>query len=98
MGLCRQLKRSPSCTTDKHSAGLVWIVKGICISDIACLAIVEACSITPRGTTQMKRLRGMIQSDILGFDLSPSHLRAFVDQMAPINEVITTAESSGKYM
>jgi hypothetical protein len=97
MGLRPQLKRSPSCTTEKHWAGLVWTVKGICISDTACSAIIEACSITPRGTTQMRRLRGMIQSGILGFDLSPSHLRAFVDLMAPINEAITTAEASGKY-
>ena len=39
----------------------------------------------------------MTQSGILGFDLPPSHLRAFVDLMAPVNEAITTAESSGKY-
>ena len=97
MGLRPQLKRSPSCTTEKHWAGLVWTVKGICISETARLAIIEACGITPRGTTQMRRLRGMIQSGILGFDLSPNQLRAFVDLMAPINDAITSTESEGKY-
>jgi hypothetical protein len=97
MGLYPQLKRSPSCSTEKHWAGLVWSVKGICISDTARIAIIEACGITPRGTTQMRRLRGMIQSGILGFDLSAGQLRAFVDLMAPINAAITAAESTGKY-
>ena len=83
MGLYPQLKRSPSCSTEKHWAGLVWSVKGICISDTARVAIIEACGITPRGTTQMRRLRGMIQSGILGFDLSAGQLRAFVESMAP---------------
>ena len=60
IGLYPQLKRSPSCSTEKHWAGLVWSVKGICISDTARVAIIEACGITPRGTTQMRRQRGMI--------------------------------------
>ena len=98
MGLHPQLKRSPSCSTEKYWAGLQWSVKGICISDTATQAIIAACSITPRGTTQMRRLRGMIQSGILGFDLSAGQLRVFVDLMAPINAAITEAEASGKYL
>jgi hypothetical protein len=39
----------------------------------------------------------MIQSDILGFDLSAGQLRAFVDLMAPINAAIIAAETIGKY-
>ena len=97
MGLYPQLKRSPSCSTEKHWAGLVWSVKGIYISDTARAAIIEACGITPRGTTQMRRLRGMIQSGILGFDLSAGQLRAFVGLMSPINAAITATETTGKY-
>ena len=97
MGLRPQLKRSPSCITEKHWAGLVWAFKGICISEIARLAIIEICGITPKGTTQMRLLRGMIQSDILGFDLSPNQLRTFVDLMMPINDAILFTKSEGKY-
>ena len=39
MGMKPQLKRSPSCTTEKHWAGLVWSVRGVCISDTARQAI-----------------------------------------------------------
>lgn len=98
MGLKPQLKRSPSTTTEKHWAGLVWSVRGICISDTARDAIVEACGITPKGTTQMRRLRGMIQSGILGFDMSPTQLSDFVKLMAPINEAITASEKESKYI
>ena len=45
----------------------------------------------------MRRLRGMIQSGILGFDLPPNQLRAFVDLTMPINDAITHTESEGKY-
>ena len=59
--------------------------------------LVGACSTTPRSTTQIGRLRGMAQPVILGFNLSPPRLRAFVDLMASTNGATTTAESSGKY-
>jgi hypothetical protein len=75
----------------------VWTVKGIYISETERLAIIEACGVTPKGTTQMRRLRGMIQSGILGFDLSPNQLRAFVDLMMPINDTIAYAEFEGKH-
>ena len=39
----------------------------------------------------------MIQSDILGFDLSPNQLRAVADLMTPISDAITFTESEGKY-
>ena len=97
MGMKPQLKRSPSCTTEKHWAGLVWSVRGVCISDTARQAIIEACSITPRGVTQMRRLRGQIQSGLLGFDLNPASLSEFVKLMIPINDAITEAESTGKF-
>ena len=45
----------------------------------------------------MRRLRGMIQSGILGFDLSAGQLRAFVGLMFPINAAITATETTGKY-
>ena len=77
-GSTPSLKRSPNCTIEKHWAGLVWTVKGICISETARLAIIEACWTTLKGTTQMRRLRDMIQSGIIGFGLSPNQLRAFV--------------------
>jgi hypothetical protein len=70
MGMKPQLKRSPSCSVEKHWAGLVWTIKGVCISETARLAIIEACSIIPRGVTQMRRLRGQIQSGLLGFDMT----------------------------
>ena len=97
MGMKPQLKRSPSCTTEKHWAGLVWTVRGICISETARQAIIEACSITPRGITQMRRLRGQIQSGLLGFDMSTSALPEFVRLMVPINDAITQAEATGKF-
>ena len=45
----------------------------------------------------MRRLRGMFQSGILGFDLSPNQLRAFVDLMMPVNDAITHTDYEGKY-
>ena len=97
MVLYPQLKRSRSSSTKKHWAGLVWSVKSICISDTVRVAILEVCGVTPRGTSQMRRLRGIIQSGILGFDLSAGQLRAFADLMAPMNAAITATGTIGKY-
>ena len=97
MGLKPQVKRSPSCSLEKHWAGLVWTIRGVCISETARLAIIEACSVIPRGVTQMRRLRGQIQSGLLGFDMNTDSLSAFVTLMIPINDAITAAESSGKF-
>ena len=97
MGMKPQLKRSPSCSVEKQWAGLVWTIKGVCISETARLAIIEACSIIPRGVTQMRRLRGQIQSGLLGFDMTAGSMSAFVKLMIPINDAITEAESTGKF-
>ena len=98
MGLQPQIKRSPSCSVEKHWAGLVWSVRGVCISETARLAIIEACSVTPRGVTQMRSLRGQIKSGLLGFDMNIDSMSAFVKLMLPINDAITAAESSGKFV
>ena len=45
----------------------------------------------------MRRLRGQIQSGLLGFDLNPSALSEFVKLMVPINDAITRAEATGKF-
>jgi hypothetical protein len=97
MAMKPQPKRSPSCSVGKHWAGLVWTIKGVCISEIARLAIIEACSIIPHGVTQMRRLRGQIQSGLLGFDMAAGSMSAFVKLMIPINDAITEAESIGKF-
>ena len=96
MGMKPQLKRSPSCSVEKHWAGLVWTVRGVCISETARLAIIDACSVIPRGVTQMRRLRGQIQSGLLGFDMDTESLSAFVKLMVPINDAITEAETKAE--
>ena len=98
MGLQSQIKRSPSCSVETHWDGLVWSVRGVCISETARLAIIEACPVTPRGVTQMRKLRGQIQSGLLGFDMNIDSMSAFVKLMLPINDAITAAESSGKFV
>ena len=69
----------------------------MCISETVRLAVAEACGVTPKGTAQMRRLRGMIQSGILGFGLSPNQMCAFVDPMMPINDDTTSTDSEGKH-
>ena len=96
MDMKPRLKRSPSCSVEKPWVGLVWTVRGVCISEIARLATIEAFSVIPRGVTQMRRLRGQIQSGLLGFDMSTRSLSVFVQLTIPINDAITEAESSGK--
>ena len=98
MGLQPQLKRAPSCSVEKHWASLVCSVRGACISETARLAIIEVCSVIPRGVTQMRRLRGQIQSGLLGFDMNIDSMPAFVKFMLPINDAVTATESSGKFI
>ena len=97
IGIKPQLKRAPSCSVEKHWAGLVWTVNGICISETARLAIIEACTGIPRGMTQTRRLRGQIQSGLLGCGVNTDSVSAFVKLVIPINDAITEAESSGKF-
>ena len=44
----------------------------------------------------MRRLRGQIQSGLLGLDMTSGSMSAFVKLMIPINDAVTEAESTGK--